>query len=93
MSYFSAPDTGKEYDLFGRGGAKNAAERLKVPFLGEIPINIGIRVSGDAGSPLDIFTKSEPETRDAVTKFVRNLAGQVSMRSMMAQAPLELKIT
>lgn len=93
MSYFTAPDTGKQYDLFGRGGAKAAAERLKVPFLGEIPINIGIRTSGDAGTPLEIFEKADAATRNAVTNFVRNLAGQVSMRSMMQQAPVELKIT
>ncbi|HQA43735.1 MAG TPA: Mrp/NBP35 family ATP-binding protein, partial [Phycisphaerae bacterium] len=47
MSYFIAPDTGKEYDLFGKGGAEKAAARLKVPFLGSIPINVAIRKSGD----------------------------------------------
>ena len=39
MSYFIAPDTGKEYDLFGKGGTEKAARRLGVPFLGPIPIN------------------------------------------------------
>jgi hypothetical protein len=43
MSYFIAPDTGKEYDLFGKGGVAKAAERLGVPFLGSVPINVSIR--------------------------------------------------
>ena len=93
MSYFVAPDTGKEYDLFGRGGAKAAAEKLRVPFLGEIPININIRTSGDDGNPASNFEKTDPTTRDCITRFVRNLAGQVSMRNMMQVAPVELKIT
>jgi ATP-binding protein involved in chromosome partitioning len=93
MSYFRAPDTGKEYDLFGRGGAKTAAERLGVPFLGEVPINISIRTSGDAGTPTEVFEKSDETTREAVMGFVRRLAGQVSIRAATQPAPLELKIT
>lgn len=93
MSYFRAPDTGKEYDLFGRGGAKKAAERVGVPFLGEIPINISIRISGDAGSPADCFDKTDEATREGIMSFVRRLAGQISIKSLGAAAPLELKIT
>src|SRR5262249_27741790 len=55
MSYFIAPDTGNEYDLFGRGGAEKAARRVNVPFLGAIPINLSIRISGDSGRPGDLF--------------------------------------
>ena len=49
MSYFLCPDCGKRYDIFGSGGAKRRAAELDVPFLGEVPINIGIRERGDAG--------------------------------------------
>lgn len=93
MSYFRAPDTGKEYDLFGRGGARAAAERLGVPFLGEVPINISIRVSGDSGNPAEVFEKSDDATREAVIGFIRRLAGQVSIKAATQTAPLELKIT
>ncbi len=93
MSYFRAPDTGVEYDLFGRGGARRAAQRVDVPFLGEIPINIGIRVAGDAGSPVDAFDKTDAATRDAILSYVRTLAGQVSVRNLSGGQPLELKIT
>lgn len=49
MSYFLCPDNGKKYDIFGSGGAERRATELDVPFLGEVPINIGIRERGDAG--------------------------------------------
>jgi ATP-binding protein involved in chromosome partitioning len=93
MSYFRAPDTGREYDLFGRGGARHAAERLGVPFLGEVPINIGVREAGDSGNPADCFERTDETTREAIMGFVRKLAGQVSIKVMSRPAPLELKIT
>jgi len=49
MSYFLCPDNGKRYDIFGSGGAKKKAVELDIPFLGEVPINIQIRVRGDEG--------------------------------------------
>jgi len=93
MSYFRAPDTGKEYDLFGRGGAKKAAERLGVPCLGEVPINIDIRVFSDAGTPTANFEQTDEPTREAILSFVRNLAGQISLKNAQQSTPLELKIT
>jgi ATP-binding protein involved in chromosome partitioning len=50
MSYFLCPDNGKRYDIFGSGGAQRKAAELEVPFLGEVPINIGIRERGDTGA-------------------------------------------
>ncbi len=93
MSYFKAPDTGIEYDLFGRGGARQAAERVGVPFLGEIPIHIGIRRSGDEGTPSAVFDDTDEVTSDAVMGFVRNLAGQVSVKNAGAGQQVELRIT
>ncbi|TPW29870.1 Mrp/NBP35 family ATP-binding protein [Pararhizobium mangrovi] len=52
MSYFIAPDTGKRYDIFGNGGARREAERLGVPFLGEVPLTMEIRETSDAGAPV-----------------------------------------
>jgi ATP-binding protein involved in chromosome partitioning len=49
MSFFLCPDNGKRYDIFGHGGAKKRATELDVPFLGEVPINIQIRINGDEG--------------------------------------------
>lgn len=51
MSYFIAPDTGHRYDIFGTGGAEQAAARLKIPFLGPVPLVMSIRENSDAGTP------------------------------------------
>jgi ATP-binding protein involved in chromosome partitioning len=52
MSYFVAPDTGKRYDIFGHGGAAAAAVGMGMPFLGEIPLDMAIRTTSDAGRPV-----------------------------------------
>ena len=49
MSGFTDPETGKTYDIFGRGGARAKAEELQVPFLGEVPIQIALRRESDEG--------------------------------------------
>jgi ATP-binding protein involved in chromosome partitioning len=52
MSYFVSPDSGKRYDIFGSGGGEREAKRLRVPLLGQIPIDIATRESGDRGMPI-----------------------------------------
>ena len=58
MSYFQCPHCGTRSDIFGHGGARHEAERLGVPFLGEIPLHMAIRVTSDAGNPVVV---SEPD--------------------------------
>jgi len=60
MSMFIAPDTGKRYDIFGHGGAKKEAERLGVPFLGEVPLVMAIRELSDAGTPIVVAEPDGP---------------------------------
>lgn len=93
MSYFKAPDTGNEYDLFGRGGAKKAAQKAGIPCLGEIPINMTIRASGDEGTPARCFTADDTITSEAIMSFVRNLAAQVSMKDMRPKAAPTLRVS
>ncbi len=57
MAWFEAPD-GSEIEIFGRGGARAMAEALKVPFLGEVPLDPALRRGSDTGQPL---TATEPE--------------------------------
>jgi ATP-binding protein involved in chromosome partitioning len=52
MSYFACPSDGKRYDIFGSGGGEREAKRLRVPLLGQIPIDIATRESGDRGLPI-----------------------------------------
>ncbi len=63
MSYFIAPDTGARYDIFGHGGAKAEAERIGVPFLGEVPLTIGIREMSDAGTPVVAAEPNGPQAQ------------------------------
>jgi ATP-binding protein involved in chromosome partitioning len=57
MSYFQCPQCGTRSDIFGHGGARHEAERLGVPFLGEVPLHMSIRVTSDSGTPV---VESEP---------------------------------
>ena len=52
MSYFMSPSDGKRYDIFGSGGGEREARRLRVPLLGQIPIDIATREAGDRGIPI-----------------------------------------
>ncbi|NLX22292.1 MAG: Mrp/NBP35 family ATP-binding protein [Phycisphaerae bacterium] len=92
MSYFIAPDTGKEYDLFGKGRVEKAAAKLNVPFLGSIPINIAVRVSGDTGTPEAVFEQSPQGVGEAVTRMVEALAAQISIRNAQRPVPVELRV-
>ena len=58
MSYFQCPQCGTRSDIFGHGGARLEAERLGVPFLGEIPLHMSIRATSDSGTPV---VDSEPD--------------------------------
>jgi ATP-binding protein involved in chromosome partitioning len=58
MSYFQCPHCGERSDIFGHGGARHEAERLGVPFLGEIPLHMAIRATSDSGNPIVV---SEPD--------------------------------
>ena len=58
MSYFQCPHCGTQSDIFGHGGARHEAERLGVPFLGEVPLHMSIRTTSDSGTPV---VESEPD--------------------------------
>jgi ATP-binding protein involved in chromosome partitioning len=84
MSWFVGDD-GKEYDIFGRGGAQAMAQRLGVPFLGAVPINMALRERSDSGEPTGNFTdRSERNLplADALERLVGNLESQVSLAAM-----------
>ena len=79
MSYFIAPDTGKRYDIFGHGGARKEAERIGVPFLGEVPLTMGIRETSDAGTPL-VHSEPQGEVAKIYREIARRVWDQVSAR-------------
>ena len=72
MSYFLCPSDGKRYDIFGNGGGEREAARLKVPLLGQVPIDIATREAGDKGAPIVI---AEPD--GAVAKSFGDIAAKL----------------
>lgn len=54
MSYYVCPGCGRRDDIFGHGGARQAAEKLGFPFLGEIPLDVQIRAESDGGRPVAV---------------------------------------
>ncbi len=63
MSYFLCPHCSGRTEIFDHGGGQEQARRLKVPFLGEIPLDPAIRIAGDAGRPI---VASAPESTQAM---------------------------
>jgi ATP-binding protein involved in chromosome partitioning len=72
MSYFECPGDGKRYDIFGSGGGEREAKRLRVPLLGQIPIDIATRESGDRGLPI-VADKGE----SAVSRVFMTIAARL----------------
>jgi ATP-binding protein involved in chromosome partitioning len=78
MSYFVCPHCGGRSDIFGHGGARAEAERLGVPFLGEVPLDIEIREKSDSGLPVVATRPDGPHAqiyRDIAARVRDGLAG------------------
>ncbi len=72
MSYFVCPKCGERHDIFGHGGAHAEADKLGVPFLGEVPLHMAIRETSDSGRPV---VATDPDGPHA--KVYREIAGRV----------------
>ena len=62
MSHFLCTNCGTRHDIFGHGGAAAEAEKLGVPFLGEVPLEMAIRATSDDGTPI---VASQPDSPHA----------------------------
>jgi ATP-binding protein involved in chromosome partitioning len=87
---FEAPGDERAY-LFGRGGARRKAEQLGVPFLGEVPLNIHVRESGDVGRLEDALSPGSP-ARPYLLGVVEQLAAQISIQNIKAPKMPKLEI-
>ena len=72
MSGFICPDSGTEYDIFGKGTTAPLAEQFKTQVLSEVPIEPAVREGGDTGKPV-VFHQPDTETakryQQAATKL------------------------
>src|SRR5215218_9856122 len=72
MSYFLCPKCGERSEIFGHGGAREEADKLGVPFLGEIPLHLDIRTTSDSGHPIVVAQPDSPHSQ-----AYKNIAGRV----------------
>ena len=84
MSYFICDGCNKEHDIFSRGGARQAAERFQITFLGEIPITLALRKGGDEGVPILVQYPDSPVSKSFLD-IAAKLAGQLSIASERAK--------
>jgi ATP-binding protein involved in chromosome partitioning len=82
MSMFVCPDCGSSHAIFGHGGARETAEKLGAPFLGEIPLVPRIRETSDSGQPISV---SAPDSAEA--KAFLELAKKVAASLETASRP------
>jgi len=90
MSYHICPHCGERSEIFGHGGARALAERMQIPFLGEIPLDQKIREGGGPGVPLMI---SDPQSPLAAVyrEVASHLAAQVSIRNFKQSSFIPLR--
>jgi ATP-binding protein involved in chromosome partitioning len=90
MSGFAVPGTGQRFDIFGHGGARQRAEELGVPFLGEVPIVMTIREMGDAGKTGAIFddAAAAPPLERIAYQLAKVQADQVRRNPPKPQLPV-----
>ena len=86
MSYFVCDNCGTRHDIFGHGGARKEAERIGVPFLGEVPLTMDIREKSDDGTPIVV---SDPDSAHAGTyaDIAAKVWERIGQERSMAQAP------
>jgi ATP-binding protein involved in chromosome partitioning len=95
MSYFIGDD-GKMYDLFGKGGAEQMAQRLGSPFLGALPITMSLRINSDKGDPTSNFTATDPAGKRlaaAIEDMTTQLENQVALAEVKSAGGPTLKIS
>jgi ATP-binding protein involved in chromosome partitioning len=79
MSYFICPHCSERTEIFDHGGASKASQDFNVPFLGEIPLDIKIRVGGDIGEPIVIAEPKSPVAQ-AFKRIAESVMAQVASK-------------
>jgi ATP-binding protein involved in chromosome partitioning len=83
MSSFVCPHCRQETAIFDHGGARLAAERMGLRFLGEVPLDLAVRQGGDQGVPIVAGAPESPQAQ-AFLEIARNVAGAVSTQVLKA---------
>jgi ATP-binding protein involved in chromosome partitioning len=91
MSYFVCPHCGGRTDVFSHGGARKEAEKLGVPFLGEVPLDIAIRANSDDGRPV-IASMAESPQANALLEIARRVADTLAVGAPGAKPAPRIRI-
>jgi ATP-binding protein involved in chromosome partitioning len=83
MSGFICPHCRAETDIFSKGGAEAAAQKLAVPFLGRVPINLAVRIGGDEGRPV-VADHPELSESQSLVRIAQNIADRVAISNLQA---------
>jgi ATP-binding protein involved in chromosome partitioning len=86
MSMFICPKCGTRSDIFGHGGARHEAERLGVPFLGEVPLEMSIRETSDSGLPI-VATQPDSASAAAYRAIAAKVRDQLGAAGPSKAAP------
>ncbi len=81
MSYFQCPNCSARTHIFNHGGGAKTAASYQVPFLGEVPLDIALRESGDKGKPVVVMDPDSPVAQ-AFVRVAGNVAAQVSIANL-----------
>jgi ATP-binding protein involved in chromosome partitioning len=84
MSYFACPHCGERTDIFGHGGAREAAEELGLDFLGEVPLDVRVREGSDSGLPI-IISDPDSEVAKAIVEIAQKVAAKTSVQHFFAE--------
>lgn len=81
MSWFQCTNCGAEHHIFSHGGGQTAAQRLGVPYLGEIPLELGIREDADRGIPV-VVSRPDSAGARAFEQIAGGIAQRISIQAM-----------
>jgi ATP-binding protein involved in chromosome partitioning len=81
MSYFVCGHCSERTEIFGTGGGRRMSEEMKIPFLGEVPIDTRVRSGGDEGQPIVAAAPDAPAAQ-ALAEIAGKVAAQISVQAL-----------
>jgi ATP-binding protein involved in chromosome partitioning len=91
MSYFLCPHCGNRSEIFSHGGARREAQQLGAEFLGEIPLDLEIRVTSDSGHPITVADPQNPHA-EVFRRIAARIWQKVSGTEAVGRAPPRIVI-
>ena len=91
MGAYTDPQTGAKISFFGEGGGERMAQEFDVPFLGSVPLDPQVRLSGDNGRPV-VIEQPDSHTARALVEVAQRVAARVSVLNLTQQDAIPLQV-